>query len=716
MAVTYGAQGTSSSGTTSCTPSYPTGISASTSEIFAIVTGRSSVANTAFTGPAGWTGLSALESGTGTYGADTGTRRVGFFRKDTVDGTETGTVSFSFAAGTNTSTISATIFRVVKTSGFTVTVEVATGADTTNGTAFSATASSTLDFATGQLMLVGVAQNIDTGTSSARSLTATGVTFGTFGLQVDAAVGNGNDHRRILGTATVTNAATTVAPVYAYTISAAGSGPAAFVLVTETATDTEVALVGSEIDSDAGTLSVPRGNGQSFSAEQGSVSAVGSVVPLTGAEVTTAQGTTSANADGNVALVGQSATASAGTASPGWGQALTGSAAPGSAGSVLVIVNPSTSAGQVITPATGTLVAVGGGDVTVHISGVEFTAVNGSVEVGPSALTGQASTGSAGTAAPSAEVPLTGESMTIAQQSVEAGQEAPDTLIEAESGTAVSNFAVALTGEEATGEQGEFTVTGDDSQALSGEEDTCAAGTATPAVAVPLTGESFTSAQQNMGAPGGASLTGASATVTAGDVFVTNDREFALTGVSMTAQDGLAFSSPLAFALGQELTISQENLGPREVTLTGESSTVEQGTLGPEDGRMADAGGHGKKGKKPRRPLTVEIDGETFSVNSREEALALLEQAKQTAEENAKLTVERAAAAEKRPTRKVLKDAREALQEPEIEASEDLAAEAEAVKAEIDAMYKDAMVKVEIAARLRREEDEDETALLMLIQ
>jgi hypothetical protein len=175
MAVTYGAQGTSGSGTTSCAPQYPTGISASTSELFAIVCGRSSVADTAIDGPAGWTSLGQLEGGTGTFGVDAGTRRVSFWRKDTVTGSETGSATFSFAAGTGAaSTLSGTIFRVVKTAGFTVAAQFASGADTTNGTAYSATASSSLTFTTGGLCLVGVAQNIDSGTSSARSLTPTG--------------------------------------------------------------------------------------------------------------------------------------------------------------------------------------------------------------------------------------------------------------------------------------------------------------------------------------------------------------------------------------------------------------------------------------------------------------------------------------------------------------------------------------------------------------
>jgi hypothetical protein len=121
------------------------------------------------------------------------------------------------------------------------------------------------------------------------------------------------------------------------------------------------------------------------------------------------------------------------------------------------------------------------------------------------------------------------------------------------------------------------------------------------------------------------------------------------------------------------------------------------------------------KSKRPRKKMSVEIDGEVFAVDSREEAEMLLAQAKEAAEEQARLTVERAVKAERRPTRKVLGDARKALKAPEIVASEELVAEAEALTKEIEAIYQDAMVKVEIAALMRREEEDEEEALLLLL-
>jgi hypothetical protein len=227
--VTWGAVGTGSSGTTSCTPSYPTGISAATSRLYCVVTGRGNTANTVPTMPAGWTRIGGLEGGTGTWGVDTGTRRVDIFKKDTVAGNETGTVTVSLS-GTTANTLRATIHRVEIPAGHSIVEELGTGADTTNATSYSATSSTNIDFLANDLLLIAVAQNIDTGTQSAQSITASNVTFGTRTNRASTAVTNGNDHRHIVDSVPISSVSGTpdVAPTYAYTISASGSGPTAF--------------------------------------------------------------------------------------------------------------------------------------------------------------------------------------------------------------------------------------------------------------------------------------------------------------------------------------------------------------------------------------------------------------------------------------------------------------------------------------------------------
>lgn len=227
---TWGAAGTAGSGTTSCTPAYPTGISSATSKLFCMVTGRSNTADTVPTMPAGWTRIGGLEGGTGTWGVDLGTRRVDFFQKDTVTGSESGTVTVSLA-GTTANTLRATIFRVGVASGYGIDVEFVSGADASNDTSYSAAATTNATFDSNRLVLIGTAQNVDTGTASSRAISATGVTFGTLTNRADTAVTNGNDHRHILNSVPVSSGSGTVAPTFSYTISASGSGPTAFLVL-----------------------------------------------------------------------------------------------------------------------------------------------------------------------------------------------------------------------------------------------------------------------------------------------------------------------------------------------------------------------------------------------------------------------------------------------------------------------------------------------------
>lgn len=225
--VTWGAIGTGSNGTTSVTPSYPPGISKSTSKIFAVVTGRSNTAGTAPTMPAGWTKILDFEGGTGAWASDTGTRRVTFFQKDVVTGDESGTVTVSLA-GTINNTLRASIFRVEVPAGYDVEIATSTGADTTNNTSYSVTGDQSIDWAANDLLLIAVAQNNDAATQSAQSITASGVTFGTHSNQAGVAVTNGNDHRHILDSVPVSSGSGSSAPTYSYTASAAVSGPTGF--------------------------------------------------------------------------------------------------------------------------------------------------------------------------------------------------------------------------------------------------------------------------------------------------------------------------------------------------------------------------------------------------------------------------------------------------------------------------------------------------------
>lgn len=648
MAVTWGATGTAGTGTTSCTPAYPTGISSTTSELFCIAAGRSSVADTVISGPAGWTSLGQLEGGTGTYGVDTGTRRIAFFRKDTVAGTETGTETFSFASGAAASTISAQIFRVVKSSGFTVSAQFASGADTTNDTSYSVTSSSSLTWATDDFLLIGTAQNLDNGTQTAKTLTATGVTFGAISNQFVQAVTNGNDHRRILDTSIVSSASTTAAVTYAYTVSAAASGVSAFLRLRESNADVNVALTGHAATASAGTatpvpqrallghavtaehgLAVPeRQRGQAMALAQQTIAAIGLTIGLTGQGIVSEHGTVSANNNGIVALTGQAITAEHGIPPVGWGQPLTGQAVSSAQQTPAITIRPTDISLPALTLSQGIVNAVGQG-VTVHISGEESTFFTGNVASGGQLVSGIASSALQGTPVVVRTMPLTGEGMVSAIGLVAPSQEADDTYIASFSGLLGQQTQVQLLGESIFAGEGDFLPNSDKTAALSGAASTAAAGSVGFSESFALTGVQSDSAQHPFGAPGYGALTGAAVSVVAGDLFVTNDREFALTGQAMAASAGATFASPLAFVAGETMNIVGQEIGPRGATLEGLSILSRQGVLAPPVEPSTEAG---RKREKKHR-YVVRHRGQDIEFDDMDQALAYAAQAK--AEEKA---------------------------------------------------------------------------------
>jgi hypothetical protein len=469
------------------------------------------------------------------------------------------------------------------------------------------------------------------------------------------------------------------------------------------------ALQGLSIASATGVVTGPETHGVQASFDLGSA-VVSLTLALSGAAITAGQGSISPNLDGAVPLVGESVAANIQTIAPNVSKALTGSAVTVSIGDVTLTINPSTTAGQVITPATGTVVAEGAGGLTVHISGVEASFEQGSVVSSGTGLGGQAITPAAGTATPSTTLAITGEAITASQGTVFSGQDADDTYILSSLGTVVQSISVELEGDEITSAQGSVAVTGDDLQALTGEAATPAAGTVAPVVAVAISGVSASFAQENMGAPGGASLSGAEIVATAGNVFLDGDRSLALTGQSVSVLDGQAVTSYLAFATGQELTLTQQTIGPYSAALSGVSIESATGRLLPPDTARP-----GKsKGKGRDKKIVVTIDEQQFIVESEEEAVALLEQAAEVAAETAALQVAKVAESSKRGRKKALASAREALQTPVI-AVEDF--DAQSYIAKITQTYAEALKEIETKKKAedKRTQDEEDAIILNLL-
>jgi hypothetical protein len=153
---------------------------------------------------------------------------------------------------------------------------------------------------------------------------------------------------------------------------------------------------------------------------------------------------------------------------------------------------------------------------------------------------------------------LAGSSSSSAAGIISPSQDSDDTFIASASGTAAPVFSKALTGSAITAAQGTIT-TGDKQEPLSSQFSLGQIGTATPVISKALTGQSITSAVGNVGAPGFATLTGISTTVEQGFL----GRAIAISGQEITSAQG---------------TITAEK---GQVALVGESMTVGQGTLTP---------------------------------------------------------------------------------------------------------------------------------------
>ena len=226
--VTFGAIGTGANGSTTVAPSYPSGITAG-QYLTCVVTSGATNSETPST-PSGWTLLATGASTDGTYGVDAGPRRVTVFGKEAT-GSESGTLTVSI---TNGGTCRGTISRWTKAGSGAWVIEAQGANDSTSGAGVSMTFAS-MNWNTGDAVLVATGQRVDSATQSAQSLTASGVTFGTRTNRAATAVTTGNDHRHTVDTFNAVSSTSDVdaAPTWDYTASASVSAGGVIVRLRE---------------------------------------------------------------------------------------------------------------------------------------------------------------------------------------------------------------------------------------------------------------------------------------------------------------------------------------------------------------------------------------------------------------------------------------------------------------------------------------------------
>ena len=146
------------------------------------------------TTPSGWNAVISTIGGAGSWGAGTGDVRVTVYER-TSDGTEGGTnVSVDWDVGTSSGAVGGQIFQFSKTNSTWVTPVAVSGADTSEGTSWSVTASSSMTMRTNDLVFVcsGTHEDGAGSTFSSHSISATDITFGSITERSDNEIAFGN--------------------------------------------------------------------------------------------------------------------------------------------------------------------------------------------------------------------------------------------------------------------------------------------------------------------------------------------------------------------------------------------------------------------------------------------------------------------------------------------------------------------------------------------
>lgn len=233
----------SSAGGTSVAPAYPTGLVAD--DVIVMFVGQKPTAANGgtVTTPTGWTLRDSLTAAGGygtTIGADTGNTNLFVYTKDTVTGSETGTLSVTLSGSDVTW---AFMIRVPVGNG-TVSYGTADGQRTTTPTSPMSIAltngASATNFQAGDLALWAMVIPTDVTTPSqfsAQSITATGATFGTAVEFNEPDSTTGNDIGGYSAYASVTSGSSTTAPTVTTTLAGTLTnvrGPVVLLRVRET--------------------------------------------------------------------------------------------------------------------------------------------------------------------------------------------------------------------------------------------------------------------------------------------------------------------------------------------------------------------------------------------------------------------------------------------------------------------------------------------------
>lgn len=214
MTIAFGTAGTVASGTTGALVPYPSSIAAGDLLLLTAVA-KYSVFTSA--PPTGFTLLRERVAGSGGTGVDAGNVRTAVWYR-IADGTEPGAVSVTKATETGT-VILARMFRYARTAGYGWSILSTDGQSNTGAASWNAITSNNVYIADGDVVVAVSGANTDAPEFSAQSLTAAGATLSLTSELQDSGTTNGHDVRLVVTEHACTAGESTAAPTYTGTAS-----------------------------------------------------------------------------------------------------------------------------------------------------------------------------------------------------------------------------------------------------------------------------------------------------------------------------------------------------------------------------------------------------------------------------------------------------------------------------------------------------------------
>ncbi|MFJ9114486.1 hypothetical protein ACIRJO_02940 [Streptomyces sp. NPDC102394] len=233
MTISYGAAGALAQHTDTVTPALPAGAAAGQLAVLHVVSAHPSDSQP--TTPSGWTLAGSFSGGSGSFGLNTGVRRVSLFMRVLTGGDAAPTTAIP--SGSSGSAIGARVFTLSRTAGTGWRWAFTAGADSVSDTSFSAAGSSALTWTTGDFCVLAYGWNTQTASASARAVAATGITFAAATSRLSDQISSGDGARLHTATTSVTAGSGTQTPTATATLSAAATGVGAVLRIREASSD-----------------------------------------------------------------------------------------------------------------------------------------------------------------------------------------------------------------------------------------------------------------------------------------------------------------------------------------------------------------------------------------------------------------------------------------------------------------------------------------------